>query len=534
MSPTAFRVFLSAVSSEFGALRSAVASDLRARGVEVKVQEDFRQEADADTTLRKLHNYIRDCSAVVCLAGKRSGEMPPPPAVAPFAGVLPPDWPEASYTQWEFFFARHHGKRLSIYIARDYEPEQAQPTGRDFPPLQERFVTYLKAQGLDRGYFGTRDELRVHVLREDWPQQRPHRVIHLPYGSIGTLFKGRDEFLERLHEQLQRNGVGAIVARQAIHGLGGVGKTRLAIEYAWRHQNDYSAVLFLSADSVATLRQHLAALCGPLVLNLPEHDAREEDARIAAALRWLAANPGWFLIIDNVDTQEAAEEVERLLTRLHAGHVCITSRIGEWSGAVQPLELDVLAEEPAAAFLLERTAERRRATATDAADARTLAARLGHLALALEQAGAFVAKFRCSLGDYLRRWEKREKQVRTWHDQKLMKYPRSVAVTWDTSFAKLAADSQTLLNLLCWYGPEPIPRAVLETEETRQALAEGVARLQPGAAVETELETALAGLAELSLAKWLEGGERVQVHRLVAEVTNAWRNLRGGSGCGRR
>ena len=72
-----FRVFLSAVSSEFGEARSGVASDLRARGIEVKVQEDFRQEAGSDTTLAKLHDYIRDCSAIVCVIGERSGSVPP-------------------------------------------------------------------------------------------------------------------------------------------------------------------------------------------------------------------------------------------------------------------------------------------------------------------------------------------------------------------------------------------------------------------------------------------------------------------------
>jgi hypothetical protein len=65
--PDGFRVFVSAVSSEFGAARSLVASDLRSRGIEVKVQEDFRQEPGSDTTLGKLHDYIEDCSAVVCV-----------------------------------------------------------------------------------------------------------------------------------------------------------------------------------------------------------------------------------------------------------------------------------------------------------------------------------------------------------------------------------------------------------------------------------------------------------------------------------
>src|SRR5579871_4520497 len=92
-----FRVFVSAVSSEFGRARSAVASDLRSRELFVKVEDDFRQEADADTMLRKLHNYIRDCAAVVCILGERSGSSPTPDEAAPFAALLPPGLSRASY-----------------------------------------------------------------------------------------------------------------------------------------------------------------------------------------------------------------------------------------------------------------------------------------------------------------------------------------------------------------------------------------------------------------------------------------------------
>ena len=61
--------------------------------------------------------------------------------------------------------------------------------------------------------------------------------------------------------------------------MGGIGKTRLAVEYAWQHQNDYSALLFVLADTPENLRRNLAALVGPLVLDLLEQDATEEEVR---------------------------------------------------------------------------------------------------------------------------------------------------------------------------------------------------------------------------------------------------------------
>jgi hypothetical protein len=155
-----FRVFLSAVTSEFGMARDALANDLQARDVQVRVQRSFRQEADSDTLLRLLHDYIAGCNAVVCVIGRRSGGRPPPAAAAAFAHMLPPGISEASYTQWEFFFAQAHKRRLSLYLAEpEYGPDE--PTGNDFPGLQEAFIGHIKAEGLHRVPFSNRDQLRA-------------------------------------------------------------------------------------------------------------------------------------------------------------------------------------------------------------------------------------------------------------------------------------------------------------------------------------------------------------------------------------
>lgn len=114
----ACRIFIFAVTSEFGKARDEIANDLSARGLLVKVQRQFRQEADTETTLAKLNKYISDCFAVVHIAGARSGGFPGEDEAKPFRDVLPSEVARASYTQWEFHLARHHKRRLSIYIAR--------------------------------------------------------------------------------------------------------------------------------------------------------------------------------------------------------------------------------------------------------------------------------------------------------------------------------------------------------------------------------------------------------------------------------
>jgi hypothetical protein len=178
-----------------------------------------------------------------------------------------------------------------------------------------------------------------------------------------------------LGESLARRGQTAIVS-QALYGLGGIGKTRAAVEYAWANADTYNAVLFVVAESPEALRRNLAALAGMLVPNL---DTTDDQVRLNTVLDWLRANPGWFLILDNVDTPAAMAEAERLLADLAGGqrpdHLVITSRLANFSAHVEPLALDVLGVDDAVAFLMERTSGRRRAAADDEAAHKRLPSR---------------------------------------------------------------------------------------------------------------------------------------------------------------
>jgi uncharacterized protein DUF4062 len=503
-----FRIFLSAVTSEFGRARDAVAADLRSREALLRVQGDFRQEAGSDTTLQKLHDYIRDCSAVVCIIGKRSGALPPPAAAEPFAHMLPDGITTASYTQWEFFFARHYKRRLSIYIATDaYEPDRDLKDGENNDAsLQRAFCDHIVNElGFDRDYFADENELARKLLKEDWPQKRIGKPISLPYPTLGSLFKGRDAFLRDLHASLTRGPGRTAITGSALYGLGGIGKTRAAVEYAWAHERDYTALLFVIAETPEALRRNLAALAGPLVLNLPQQHAAEEDVRLKAVLDWLKLHPGWLLILDNLDTPEAVKEADRLLSTLTGGRALITSRLAAFAGHFDPLELDVLGIEDAVAFLLERTDKRRRKMPDDAEMARLLATDLDGLALALEQAGAYVAKLGISFARYRELWRENWDKVAGWSDQRLTNYPHAVAVTWQTSANQLTPAGHRLLERLAWFAPEPIPEFLLDV---------------PVPDVEAEdLAEALADLAEYSLARRNQDKPEFTIHRLVQDVT---------------
>jgi hypothetical protein len=305
-----------------------------------------------------------------------------------------------------------------------------------------------------------------------------------------------------------------------------VGKTRLAVEYAWRHAAEYSALLLVTADTPEAQRRTLAALCAPRALDLPEHQAAEEEVREAAALRWLQEHTGWLMILDNVDTDEAATAAEGLLAELRGGHVLLTGRLASWSGRVEALELDLLDVEDAIAFLLARTEGHRRKRLDDDAQAAVLAEELGRLALALEQAGAYIAHRRHDFAGYLADWRERRDRVMEWHDERLMQYPKSLAATWQTSFDQLGEAARQLLYRVAWLAPEPIPESLLDVPVPAAGDDSGS---QPLAFIDADSGEALAELASYSLVTRAAGRPAFEVHRLVQEVARR-RQIAAGVG----
>ncbi|HWM91938.1 MAG TPA: tetratricopeptide repeat protein [Thermoanaerobaculia bacterium] len=331
----------------------------------------------------------------------------------------------------------------------------------------------------------------------------PPSLHNLPFPQLGELLKGRSEDLQSLADALERGDP------SAIHGLGGIGKTRLAVEYAWRHGSRYRAVLFVLSDSPEGLNSGLAALARADLLNLPERDDPAEREVVGAVLRWLRENPGWLLILDNVDTKEALLAVTRLLPTLARGRVLITSRRRDWPAGIHRHPVDVIQLEAAKDLLLQRTAHDRRKEPDDDAQALRLAELLDGLPLALEQAAAYIAHTQISLAEYLEVWESECDSVLGWYDEGVMQYPASLAVTWQRTFRQLTPTAQALLRLLAHLAPDPIPVEMLERGEVtlREAVQEGTPR---------PVREDLAELAALSLIS--RQGAHIVVHCMVQEV----------------
>ena len=244
--------------------------------------------------------------------------------------------------------------------------------------------------------------------------------------------------------------------------MGGIGKTRLAVEYAWRHARDYSALLFVSAETPEILDAGLASLAA--TLNLPQQNEPQDPVKIDAVLAWLAANSNWLLILDNVDDEKATGAVVDLLPKLANGKTVITARYDRFPPAVPMLRLGVLEPEPARDFLLARTEAGRRADADGSARAAELAKELGYLALALEQAGAFIAAQRISFERYLAYSRDERARVVDWFDKTASgsNHDKGLTAVWTTSVARLSPQARRLFDRIAFLAPEPIPEFLLD------------------------------------------------------------------------
>ncbi len=311
-------------------------------------------------------------------------------------------------------------------------------------------------------------------------------------------FAGREDLLTELRRVLTSGQPAAWI--QAITGLGGVGKTQIAVEYAYRHSEDYRVIWWVRAEETATLAADYAGLAS--TLQLPEHAATEQALVVGAVRQWLEGHTNWLLIFNDI---QAPENLDTYLPRRPTGHVLITSRNQAWGGRAQPLTVRQLAPTSATAFVLERTGQ------TDHRAAASLAEDAGDLPLALEQAAAYIETTGLELAEYVQRFRTRQAELLS--KGRLAEYPRTVATTWELAFqdlreaAPVAAD---LLALCAFLAPDAISVELIR--EAAEYLPAGSA-LATAVGDDLQWDEAVAALRRYSLVE--VSGDLVSVHRLV-------------------
>lgn len=303
---------------------------------------------------------------------------------------------------------------------------------------------------------------------------------NIPYDR-NAFFTGREAVLQTLSQQFTPHKAVTLPQIQAISGRGGIGKTQLAIEYAYRHRDTYQAVFWVRAETGLDVRLGFIGIAR--LLNLPQQNAPDPNDTIQAVKRWLEMHSDWLLIFDNADRPEL---LKPFYSDLGQGHILLTSRAQTFDilDIAQPVSLAQMSEEEAAAFLFKRTgrnADYPDKTADETATVTALTAKLRYLPLALEQAGAYLSAQELSFAEYLKRYREWQISVTQRAGSVPGHYPSPIATTWALSFQAVQNTSKAAANLLrasAFLSPHEIPYEVFEQgiSELGQVLANALAK----------------------------------------------------------
>lgn len=315
-------------------------------------------------------------------------------------------------------------------------------------------------------------------------------------------FTGRETLLERLQERLG-SGVTAVLP-EALHGMGGVGKSQIAIEYVYRHSREYRLIWWVPSEQESQIVQSLIELGEQMGLQ-----AGSEMSAVPAVLDALRRGEpyrDWLLVFDNA---ENPREVRKYFPSDGPGRIVVTSRNSQWSTDVSSLEVDVFAREESVALLRRRSQN----LPDEAVD--HLAAALGDLPLAVEQAAVWLAETGMPVQQYLEVYERNFTEIM--RSDPPGDYNRPVAAAWNVSLGRLREtrpDALQLLQVCAFFAPEPIEwdlfsavRGISVPQELQSALDDPV-----------RLGRAVREIGRYALARIDHRQNTVQMHRLVQRV----------------
>ncbi len=393
---------------------------------------------------------------------------------------------------------------LSPYTRKEFtsfEADRAQST-------EDRRIVILRCEDVPlRGLFAP--IVYQDLVGVDDPGERKRRIIAAVEGQsqapkapprpfVGVPprianFTGRENELDRLDAILMREtptAVAQAIGRVAVHGMGGVGKTSLAVEYAYRYRNLYAVVWWCPAETRAVLLASLAALDNEQ--NVVAVDDVDPEQAAHAALRKLAERRATILLVyDNVSSPD---EISDLLPAFGA-RLLITSRFADWRDWAEEVPLDVLSPAEAVAFLESRAGRQ------DINGARTLSEALGYLPLALDHAAAICRRTQMPFSEFTAKAANLMSLI-----PRGSAYPRSVAATFDlaiTEAVKQCAAAEFFMACISQCKRQYIPLTLLE------------------GAIENEGERldAIMALVDVSLIK-LSGESTIDVHPVVWTIAS--------------
>ncbi len=289
---------------------------------------------------------------------------------------------------------------------------------------------------------------------------------------LDNLFIGREKLLEELHQRLKSNAynkdekIGTMAANtlaiSACAGLGGIGKTQLALQYAHHTKHPYTIKVWFHAENIRELQseyQMFAKKMGYSTNNDWILRNKEIEAVIQYVKKWFENNPGWLIVYDNSTNFETIKD----FLPENGGDILITSRCQEWPHVVEILSIDVM--DPKEAHALVKNLIGRNDPSID-----SLTKTLEYLPLSLAQASAYIRNYNKTIEQYLSLYRQSEYTLLKDNTMPLGVNHAPVAVTWDVSLRAIEAEEQKagipslsriLITICSYLGTDKISRDFL-------------------------------------------------------------------------
>lgn len=355
--------------------------------------------------------------------------------------------------------------------------------------------------------------------RDGFPEQAgsfaPY-LGHLPY-QRNDFFTNREDILTSLYQSFPSDSSTVFPQPVALSGLGGIGKTQIALEYAHRYKNRYRNVFWAKATSRASLVSDFVAIAA--LLNLSERNRKNQNEIVAAVKDWLQVNSEWLLILDDVEDLEATNDFIPPGSR---GHILLTTRMQALGTIAQHIPVSKLSTEEAATFLLRRTHTIAKDADIDMAPlenrtlAKDIALQMDGLPLALDQAGAYIEERHWSLSAYKNYYAQHLIELLRKRGDSPFSHDTSVIATWSISFERLAKTHAAASQLLCFcafLAVDQIPEEIITSGHALLGSALDYVARNPFA-----LDNAIDELRKFSLIARNPRTRTLHVHGLVQAV----------------
>ncbi len=316
-------------------------------------------------------------------------------------------------------------------------------------------------------------------------------------------FSGRENILESIKEKFD-NQID-LDKLFILTGLGGVGKTQIALEYIFRFQENYEVVWWIeSEDSSMIIKSYNSLL---IKLGLVDKEIEDVNEVVLMISKWASQNNNWLFVYDNASN---IDELYDYIPVTQNGNILITSRFVDWDMIGHKYEVNVFNKVEAVDFIMNRT----KSEIDDGVE--ELIEELGYLPLALEQASAYILKHCISIIEYYKLYS--EHQMKLFEKSHPVKYENSVATTWLITLDKIQDEkSLQLMQVMAYLYSENIELSIFtDLSNYIDSPISGIINDK------IEFNEVISKLAEYSLVK--RSSNTISIHRLLQNVIQMYDN----------